>query len=729
LQTLAGTDVGFGRTRESNEDGVYKVVVEFENEELGRAALESGLRICHAAVRDTPIDIEEEIRLLRELAARALPSATRTALKQAARARRIPFVPVTKDVYRLGLGHKQRRLLVTQTDHASAAADAVARDREATIELLRAAGLPVPQTDLTYSPAEAWEEAEPWLPVVVRPRQGVGRSNTFFNLRTRPEIESAYLLAAAKGDGVMVEKQVPGAAWRLLVVGEWVAAAALVGPALDGTPAGADVTERVHPEVAARAVEAARLLGLDVAGVDVVAEDIRRPLEEQKGAITGVHPRPGLRVHIQPTAGTAQPVAETVVARCFPEGDNGRIPVVAVTGVNGKTTVTRLIAHVNGRNHKCVGMSCTEGIYVEGKRLEAGDCSGPSSARAVLANPKVDVAVLETARGGILRTGLGFDRCDVAVVTNIGEGDHLGLADIETPEQLARVKCVIVEAVARDGSAVLNAADPLVAEMAEHCRGDVVFFATDPNNPTLAAHRARQGRVAYVGDGHIVLAEGDQEIPLVALSSVPLTHAGRIGFQVENCLAAAAACWSMGVPCQVIRVGLETFHNDLSRSPGRFNVFDIKGATVVLDYGHNASALACLIQAMTQLPCRNRRMAVYSTAGDRRDCDLIRQGELLGQHFDRVILYEDHYLRGRQPGEIIGLFRQGVESTRRSPEVEEIRGAVKAMQHALSVVQPGDLLLLQADVVDESVEFIRGYLAAHLEAEAIPVLTPMAVLS
>ena len=288
-------------------------------------------------------------------------------------------------------------------------------------------------------------------------------------------------------------------------------------------------------------------------------------------------------------------------------------------------------------------------------------------------NPTVDAAVLETARGGILRAGLGFDRCDVAVVTNIGEGDHLGLSDIETLEKLAAVKRTIVDAVAHDGAAVLKADDPLVAAMARECTGSVIFFAQRGDDPVIVGPPpARAAGRSSCGTTPMIVAEGEVEIPLVALDNVPLTHGGRIGFQVENALAAAAAAWALGVPRDAIRAGLESFAADLDKVPGRFNLLEIGGATVIVDYGHNVSALSALIEAIEQFP-HERRTVVYSAAGDRRDCDMVRQGELLGDAFDRVILYEDHYLRGRAEGEIMGLFRQGLADGERVTDVQEFQ--------------------------------------------------------
>jgi cyanophycin synthetase len=479
-----------------------------------------------------------------------------------------------------------------------------------------------------------------------------------------------------------------------------------------------DVTDLVHPEVAARAIEAAKMIGLDIAGVDVVCQDLSRPLEEQGGVIVEVNAAPGLRMHAEPSTGQSRPVGQAIISTMFAEGQNGRIPVVAVTGVNGKTTTTRFIAHLVRQTGRRVGMTCTEGVYLDDRRLESGDCSGPNSAQKLLSNPYVEAAVLETARGGILRSGLAFDRCDVAVVTNIGEGDHLGLNDIETLEKLARVKRVPVEAVSEEGAAVLNAADPLVAEMATRCKGNVVFFARDAENVVIQKHRLTGGRAVVVREHTIMLVEGDCEIPLLPINRVPLTHEGRIGFQVENTLAAVGAAWSLGLTREVIRAGLETFSAGIDHVPGRFNLLEVNGGTVVVDYGHNTSSLAAMFEALENFP-HKQRVAVYTVAGDRRDIDMIRQGELLGNAFDRVILYEDHYVRGRQPGEIMSRLREGLAKGRRVQNVEEVYGAVKAIDMALESLLAGELMLLQADTVDETVAYVRQYLDTHRSARQI----------
>ncbi len=469
-----------------------------------------------------------------------------------------------------------------------------------------------------------------------------------------------------------------------------------------------DVTERVHPQVAARAVEAAQVIGLDIAGVDVVAMDISVPLEEQNAVIVEVNAAPGLRMHLQPSVGISRPVGEAIISSMFPDNDDGRIPIAAVTGTNGKTTTTRFIAHILRGKGLRVGMTCTDGIYVDSRRIDTGDCSGPKSARCILMNPAVEAAVFETARGGILREGLGFDRCDVAVVTNVGEGDHLGLNEIDTVEQLAKVKRCIVDVVPPDGASVLNANDPHCVAMEPYSAGKICYFALDGSNPVIVRHRHAGGQALFVRDNHIIVAEGSHEEVFMSLDRVPLTHGGHVTFHVENTLAAIAATRAMKVPDDVIRARAESFAADMEKVPARFNVLTIHGATVIVDYGHNADALAALIPVISKFPHQSRT-CVYSTAGDRRDCDMTRQGELLGEAFDRVILYEDHYLRGRTEGEIIRLFRSGVELGKRVRQIDEIRGADAAVEVALRSAKPGDLILVQADTVDETVGFIRRY--------------------
>jgi cyanophycin synthetase len=473
-----------------------------------------------------------------------------------------------------------------------------------------------------------------------------------------------------------------------------------------------DVTDDVHPEVAARAVMAAQMVGLDVCGVDVVCESVLKPLEEQNGGIVEVNAAPGLRMHLQPSFGKGRDVGSAIIDTMFSHGQDGRIPLIAVTGTNGKTTTVRLCAHLLRTSGLRTGMTNTDGVFVNGLQLDTGDCSGPRSARSVLMHPDVDAAVLETARGGMLREGLAFDRCQVAVVTNIGAGDHLGLNYISTVEDLAVLKRVIVQNVSPSGTAVLNATDPMVAAMAHNCPGQVMFFSVDPHHPVLATHRAQGKRVLYVQDGHIVAQEGTQKIR-VSLKEVPLTQNGAIGFQVENAMASIGAAWAINLPWDSICMGLSTFVSDTQGVPGRFNMFSYKGATIIADYGHNPDAIKALVQAVTNLPAKQRSV-VISGAGDRRDEDIREQTRLIGDAFERVVLFEDACQRGRADGEVIALLRQGLKDAKLTRDISEIQGEFIAIDHALAELNPGDLCLILIDQVEEALAHIGKRVAEQV---------------
>ena len=472
-----------------------------------------------------------------------------------------------------------------------------------------------------------------------------------------------------------------------------------------------DVTDEVHPELAARVVAAAQMIGLDICGVDVICDNVRNPLEPQNGGIVEVNAAPGLRMHLQPSSGKGRAVGEAVIANMFAGDDDGRIPVVAVTGTNGKTTTVRLIANILSCQSLRVGMTNTDGVYVEGQRIDTGDCSGPKSAKNVLLHPDVDAAVFETARGGMLREGLGFDRCQVAVVTNVGMGDHLGLAHVHTAEDLALVKRVVVQNVTPDtGIAVLNAADPLVASMADGCPGSVTFFAHDRNHPVIVRHRAQGKRVIYL-DGDSIVAAGTGVECRISLSGIPITQNGSIGFQIDNAMAAIGAGWALALDWAVIRAGLASFVSDVQTAPGRFNLFSHRGATLIADYGHNADAIRALVCAIDNMPA-NRRSVVISGAGDRRDEDIRQQTEILGDAFDEVVLYQDQCQRGRSDGEVLGLLRQGLEKAKRTREVKEIRGEFVAIDAAFASLKAGELCLILVDQVEAALRHISRRVVA-----------------
>ena len=784
LQAQAGCPVTFSRTAQTIESGVYQVVVEYTEEDVGRLAFERAEQLCQAALDDSPFDLDGTLKELRDLDEDIRLGPSTGAIVAAALARGIPYRRLTQgSLVQFGWGSKQRRIQAAETCFTSAIGEAIAQDKELTKKLLHAAGVAVPVGRPVADEDDAWIAAqEIGLPVVVKPQDGNQGKGISVNLTSEEQVRKAYRVAIEFRDDIMVEKFLPGHDWRLLVIGDKLIAAARRDPPLvigDGThtvrelvdivnsdprrsdghatsltkirfdeialarlaeqgyaadsvpPRGVrvvlrnnanlstggtatDVTDDVHPELAASAIAAAQTVGLDICGIDVVCDTMLKPLEEQNGGIVEVNAAPGLRMHLDPSFGKGRAVGEAIVGMMFPDGpdgkpDNARIPVVAIAGTNGKTTTSRLIGRIFESKGLRVGMTSTDGVYIEGRRTDTGDCSGPKSARNVLLHPDVDAAVFETARGGVLREGLGFDMCDVAVITNIGIGDHLGLNFITTVDELAVVKRVIVENVAPGGTAVLNAADPVVAAMAQHCPGNIIFFAQDRMNPVLATHRAQGRRVVHVERENIVCGEGRRQ-HRIPLANIPLTRNGSIGFQIENAMAAIATGWALAYPWEVIEQALAGFVSDAQTAPGRFNVFDYKGATLIADYGHNPDAIQALVDAIENMPA-TRRSVVISGAGDRRDDDIRQQTEILGESFDDVILYQDACQRGREDGEVIALLREGLANASRTQRIDAIDGEFIAIDFALERLQDGDLCLILIDQVEDALAHIATRVA------------------
>ena len=779
LQAEAGCPVTFSRTTATVERGIYQVVVEYSEEDVGRLALELARQLVEAARNDTAFDLPGALAKLREVDEDVRLGPSTGSIVQAAVARNIPFRRLTEgSLVQFGWGSRQRRIQAAEIDATGAIAETIAQDKELTKKLLDAAGVPVPMGRSVSDPEDAWAAAlEIGLPVVIKPKDGNQGKGVTVNVTTKEQLTAGFHAASEFRDDILVERYLPGHDYRVLVIGDKLVAAArrdppqVVGDGVhsvrelveqvnkdprrgdghatsltkirfddialatlakhgmtaDSVPGkgqrvvlrnnanlstggtATDVTDDVHPEVAERCIAAAHMVGLDICGVDLVCDSVLHPIEEQNGGIVEVNAAPGLRMHLSPSFGKPRPIGEAIMDTLFAPGDDGRIPVVAVTGTNGKTTTVRLIAHLLTASGLRTGMTNTDGVYIEGRRIDSGDCSGPRSARNVLLHPDVDAAVFETARGGLLREGLAFDRCQVAVVTNIGAGDHLGLNYITTLEDLAVLKRVIVQNVAPGGMAVLNAADPAVAAMAEVTRGDVTFFALDVGHPLMAMHRAQGRRVVFVEDGQLVAAQGtfEQRVPLL---EVPITRGGTVGFQVENVLASVAAAWAVGIDWDKIRLGLKTFVGESDNAPGRFNVFDYRGATVIADYGHNPDAIAALVNAVEGMP-GERRSVVISGAGDRRDQDITQQTEILGKAFDEVLLYQDQCQRGRADGEVVALLRRGLVGATRASHVEEIDGEFVAIDRALSRLQAGDLCLILIDQVDAALAHIARRVA------------------
>jgi cyanophycin synthetase len=473
-----------------------------------------------------------------------------------------------------------------------------------------------------------------------------------------------------------------------------------------------DRTEEAHPDNVELAELAAQVVGLDIAGIDLICPDVSVPVRETGGGIVEVNAAPGFRMHTHPTEGEAQYVAKPVIDMLFPPGADARIPIVAVTGSNGKTTTARMIAHVMKGMGRKVGLTSTDGIYVDGRIVRKADSSGPKSASMVLQNPTVDFAVFEVARGGILREGLGYQRNDVAVVLNV-TGDHLGLGGITSIRQLAEVKRVVVEAVPRDGVAVLNADDPLVAGMARYCSGSVIYFSLDPEHERLKFQASRGRRAVTLEQGRngemIVLRQGRKSMSLVWTHLLPATFEGRARMNVQNALAATAAAWAAGAHLHDIRQGLRTFSTSYFMAPGRLNMFELDGYRVVVDYAHNPPAVRALGDFVNRLtepsaggarpPVTGRRIGVIATAGDRRDEDIVELGDVAASYFDEVIVREDENPRGRPRGQTAALIEQGVRAAGNSrvTGITTILDELEATRHALDLAHEGDVVVVCVD--------------------------------
>jgi len=481
-----------------------------------------------------------------------------------------------------------------------------------------------------------------------------------------------------------------------------------------------DRTFEAHPENVEIAEEAARVIGLDIAGIDFICPDIAEPVRETGGAMCEVNAAPGFRMHTHPTVGDAQFITKPVVDMLFPPGAPSRIPIVAVTGTNGKTTTSRMIAHVFKGMGRKVGMTSTDGIVIDERLVIRADASGPRSARMVLQNPRVDFAVFEVARGGILREGLGYERNDVAVVLNVAP-DHLGLRGIDTLEQFADVKAVLVEAVPRSGSAVLNVDDPLVRAMRRRCSGEIVWFSTEPPGSAirqLIDDHCRRGGKAVVLEASelgemIVVRHGRRSMQLAWTHLLPATFGGRARMNVQNLLATTGAAFAAGAPLHDIRAGLRSFSTNYYLSPGRLNVLEVAGVTVVSDYCHNAAGMRALGDFVDRTAESMRAshdlgkvslIGVIATAGDRRDADMVELGEVAAEHFDVIVVREDTSLRGRDRGATAELVASGVckrmqdtASPARCKQVDIVLGEIEAVRDAMTRANPGDLVVLCVD--------------------------------
>lgn len=780
LQTLAGMDTGYGRTRETGQRGVYNVVFSYHEEEVGRYAARAAVRLFLALAEGVPIDeikraLAEDIRKMREIREEVRFGPSTASIVEEAASRGIPYIRLNdQSLVQLGYGIYQKRIQATTTAQTSMIAVDIAGNKHATKTLLGDMGVPVPKGYRIREIDELEDVLERvGFPAVIKPLDGNHGKGATVGIKSLEEARIAWERAKEYSRWVIVEQQLQGSDFRALVVNNRLIAVAERVPAnitgdgrhtirelieitnqdprrgyghenvltqidIDGqtmrliTNAGyeldsvlpegerlflkttanistggtaIDVTDEVHPKNVFLFERIAKIIGLDVAGIDIIAPNVSEPLKENGGGIIEVNAAPGFRMHLSPSEGIGRNVAEHVVDMLFPPGTPSRIPIFAITGTNGKTTTTRLIAHILRNSGRAVGFTTTDGTYIGNEQILTGDNTGPVSAQLVLKDPTVEVAVLETARGGIIRSGLGFDYCDVGVVLNVA-ADHLGLKDVNTLEDLARVKSVVPRAVGKRGYAVLNAEDELVYQMKELVSGTVVCFSLDENNPNIV-RRAERGRISCVYEnGYITILKGKWKVRIEKVVNIPLTYGGKAEFMIQNVLAATLACFVHGVSIEDIRVGLTTFNAGLAQTPGRLNFIDVGQATVLMDYAHNPAGFRSLVRFISKLPHKYRTV-ILTVPGDRRDEDIREMGQIAGEAFDRIVIRSGHYLRGRSADEVARLLGEGIAGSGRNPQVRVIPDGREAFRHSIKYARKGELIVTLADIVPNDISFVQ----------------------
>ena len=778
LQNLIGFSVGYGKTVDSYEPGIYNVLYRYRDEACGLAAGREAVEIVERLYNSEEIDLQAAVDRMKEVRDAHMLGPSTASIVDAARRRGIPYYRLSEDTSYIQLGHgcKQQRFQATVTWRTGIIGHSIADDKSWTKQILEDAGIPVPKGQICYSWEEALEAAEYiGYPLAVKPLIGNHGRGVSTNITNEEELREAYDAAYLRNDTVVVEQFVRGEDHRLLVIdGELVAAArrrpahvvgdgtstlqqlideenkdprrgvghenlltqidvdhqterliAQAGLTLESViPDGelvflkstanlstggtaTDLTDDVHPEVRYAAERIGRLIGLDIIGIDLLAENLTVPLEEQSAGVVEVNAGPGFRMHLSPTHGEGRDVGKHVVDMLFPdESDDGRIPITAITGTNGKTTTTRLTAHLLRQAGRQVGMAVTGAIEIENHVIMRGDYSGPQAAQTVLKEPSVDHAVLEVARGGIMRRGLGFDACDVGVLLNIAS-DHLGERDIHTLDELARCKTVVVDAVRPDGYCVLNADDPRVLDQGTYwARGEIIYFTMDPDFEPVAEHVKNHGIAFTVKDGRVVMRQGKVEAEVIEVNDVPIAFEGHAPFNVQNAMAAAAAGYALGLNLGDIKMGLQTFHPTPGQLPGRTNLIQADGVRCLIDYGHNVPALEALADLVGSLTAK-RRISVASAPGNRRDEDLEALGAQLAKMHDTLYICEPDP-RGRKVGEAAALLRKGAESAKADCKVEIVMEEHDAVGRALDEAAEGDLLVLLVDDIEGSIQRLKG---------------------
>ncbi len=778
IQTLAGMETGFGRTRETKTPGIYNVVFSYVEENVGLFAAESSVRIAEALIAGTNYDVEADIQKMREIRERVRLGPSTGSIVEEAVARDIPWIRLgTNSLVQLGYGVNQMRFQATITCKTSNIAVDIACDKEETKRMLEMASIPVASGSICVDEEDLEHTIKKiGYPIVIKPLDGNHGKGASINLVTWEDAVEGLAHAKKYSRRVIVEKFITGFDFRVLVIDNKMVAAAKRVPAhvvgdgshsiqaliditnqdprrgyghenvlteisvdrdttdlleklgytLETVPkkdeivylkstanlstggTSVDVTDMMHPENIFLAERISRVIGLDVCGIDIMAENLTQPLKENGGVILEVNAAPGFRMHLAPSEGLPRNVAAPVIDMLYPPGKPSRIPIISVTGTNGKTTTTRLLAHIVKNNGFRVGFTTSDGIYIQNHMLEKGDTTGPISAEYILKDPTVEFAVLETARGGILRAGLGFSRCDIAIITNIRE-DHLGLSDIDTLDDLARVKSVVVRSVKKDGWAILNAEDEQCLKIANDLGCQIAYFAMDEENPVVKKLSKEGKIVAVFENGFITIKKGDWKIRVEKALHIPLTLGGKAKFMIQNVLAATLASYLYGFKTEDISLSLQTFIPSVAQTPGRMNIFEFKKFKVMIDFAHNPAGYSAIEDLLSNMEA-TRKIGIIAGVGDRRDEDIRDCAEIAARMFDHIIIRQEKHLRGRTEQEIIDLILEGIKKANRPVTYEIITKEVEAIKHAISIAEEGTFITALSDVVTNAIEIVQEYL-------------------
>ena len=783
IQTLAGMNVGFGRTRETKTPGIYNVVFNYLEEKVGVYSAKAAVRIAEALIEGTVYDLSADIQKMKEIREDVRLGPSTGSIVDEAVSRDIPFLRLGRNsLIQLGAGVNQMRFQATITCKTSNIAVDIACNKEQTKKMLNEASIPVAKGDICYDKEDLEETiADIGYPIVIKPLDGNHGKGASINVTNWEDAVKGLKHAKEYSRRVIVEKFITGFDFRVLVINNEVIAAAQRVPAhvvgngkntiqeliditnedprrgyghenvlteitidksterlidnagytlssilsdnetlylkstanLSTGGTSVDVTDLMHPENVFIAERISRVIGLDICGIDIMAPNLTQSLKENGGVILEVNAAPGFRMHLAPSEGLPRNVAAPVIDMLYPPGKPSRIPIISVTGTNGKTTTTRLIAHIVKNNNYKVGFTTSDGIYIQNHMMEKGDTTGPISAEYILKDPNVEFAVLETARGGILRSGLGFKVCDIGVITNIQE-DHLGISDIHDLKDLSRVKSVVVESVKKDGWAVLNGEDENCLEIAKSLSCNVALFSLDENCPAIIEHCSEGGIAAIYENGFITIKKGDWKIRVERATHIPLTMNGKAKFMIANVLAATLSAYLYGFKTEGIKLSLATFIPSAAQTPGRMNIFEFSKFKVLIDFAHNPTSYRGIEDYLGSIDA-TRKIGIISGVGDRRDKDIKECAVIAARMFDHVIIRQEKHLRGRTESEIINLILEGLKEGDASVTHEVVSLEIEAIKHAISLAEEGTYIVALSDVIDNAIDIVQSYLDAEIE--------------